>query len=349
MRVDDFDYYLPESLIAQDAIEPRDAARLLVADAASVADQHCRDLTNLLRPGDCLVLNTTRVFPARLYGTKSTGGHIECLLLHPVDPEHPQEWQCLMKGKVHVGSEVTFVDHDGPQTTQVIEVKEDGSRVIAFPEGFDVWALTERIGSLPLPPYIKRADTATDRERYQTVFAGQAGSVAAPTAGLHFTTELLQSLKELGINRADVELHVGPGTFKPVQADDVNGHHMHSEWFHAPARTIEQLRQVREQGGRVIAVGTTVARTLHAVWSENDWHPNAGWTDTFLHPPKRLPAIDGLMTNFHLPRSTLLMLVACGTGIERLHALYQHAVAEKYRFYSYGDAMLLLNQPGMGA
>jgi S-adenosylmethionine:tRNA ribosyltransferase-isomerase len=339
-----FDYHLPPGLIAQDPIEPRDAARLLVAGIADGPPAHrqVRDLPDLLRPGDLLVLNHTRVIPARLFGRKDSGGEVEVLLIHPeaAPPDTAGErWRAFVRGRVRIGSRIAIDD-----VTAIVEhCAEDGDRILAFPAGVSVLALAERCGHVPLPPYIQRADRPGDRERYQTVFADAPGSVAAPTASLHLTTALLDRLAARGIGRARVELAIGPGTFKPVATERVEDFRIHAEHCVCPSETVEAIARCRERGGRVVAVGTTVVRTLESAAAQpGGLAPYAGWTQLFLHPPQRPQAVDALLTNFHLPRSSLLMLVASLTGIDRLHALYGAAIAERYRFFSYGDAMLLL-------
>lgn len=336
--VADFDYELPERLIAQRPAERRDAARLLCAplDGRPLAHRTVADLPSLLRPGDLLVFNRTRVFPARLAGRTANGGEREVLLVHPEDDG---AWRVLIRGRVHPGQELTVAGVNAV----VVATHADGARTLRFPTGCDVLALAEAHGSIPLPPYITRPAGADDRERYQTVFADRVGSVAAPTAALHFTPELLERLAVAGIGRAFVELRVGPGTFKPVDTERIEDFRIHAEWASCPVETVAAIQATRAAGGRVIAVGTTVVRTLEsaarqpgglAAWS--------GWTSIFLHPPQRLQAVDGLMTNFHLPRSTLLMLVACLTGLPRLREVYAEAVRSEYRFFSYGDACLFV-------
>lgn len=335
-RTADYDYVLPPELIAQEPVEPRDAARLLVAQGSTrVAHRRVCDLPDLLTPGDLLVFNRSRVIPARLLGRKASGGRIEVLLVHPVQ----DGWRCLVRGKVRTG---TRIELDGVVAT-VTACHEDGARTLSFPPGCEVLALAERIGRIPLPPYIARPDRPDDRLRYQTVFADRPGSVAAPTAGLHFTPGLLQALAERGIASARVELAIGPGTFKPVDTERIEDFRIHAEHAVCPAETVEAIHACRHRGGRVIAVGTTTVRTLESAAAQpGGLAPWQGWTSLFLHPPARLMAVDGLLTNFHLPRSSLLMLVACLCGRERLLALYAEAVERGYRFYSYGDAMLLL-------
>lgn len=342
----DFDYHLPDAAIAQHPIEPRDAAKLLVcslADTTTFADRQVRDLPELLAPGDLLVVNRTRVIPARLNGSKASGGAVEVLLVHP--GADPSVWSVLIRGKVRPGTEINLELADGATLTATVTAcHDDGSRDLAFPPGTDVLAVANAVGHLPLPPYIDRPDTEADRERYQTTFGDSPGSVAAPTAGLHFTPELFERLAERGIERASVDLAVGPGTFRPVAVDDPSQHAMHSELAHCPEETVAAINACRARSGRVIAVGTTVVRTLEAATEAGGGTlaPYHDWTDIFLYPPRRLVAVDGLLTNFHLPKSTLLMLVSCLMERDHLLAAYQHAIANAYRFYSYGDAMLVL-------
>lgn len=354
MRTSDFDYVLPLELIAQEACEPRDAARLLVAQGAEgeLQHRHVRDLPAFLRPGDLLVLNRTRVIPARLLARTPArahgegGGEREVLLLHPeplLDPQaDPATWRAMVRGRVALGARLDVLDHAGVPAAQVTvtALHADGTRTV---RGDDLLALAERCGHVPLPPYIARADRPADRERYQTVFADRPGSVAAPTASLHLTNELLALLAAQGVSTARVELAIGPGTFKPVDTEQLADFHIHAEWCCCPPETVAQIQATRAAGGRVIAIGTTVVRTVEtAARQPGGFAAYAGWTRLFLHPPERLTVIDGLLTNFHLPRSSLLMLVACVTGLDRLQALYAEAVRERYRFFSYGDAMLIL-------
>lgn len=339
-----FVYDLPPELIAQEAAEPRDSARLLVAhgDAAPL-HRHIRDLGDYLRPGDLLVLNRTRVIPARFEGRKESGGAVEVLLVHPLEQTSSPTWRCLIGGKVRVG---TRIELPGLQV-EVIALHDDGHRDVGFPSGTDVLAYAEQHGHVPLPPYIARPDRPHDRERYQTVFADRPGSVAAPTASLHLTTALLEQFAANGVERAFVNLAIGPGTFKPVDTERIEDYQIHAEHAECPPETIAAVNACRARGGRVIAVGTTVVRTLEtAARQPGGFAPYQGWTQLFLYPPQRLHIVDCLLTNFHLPRSSLLMLIACHTGVERLHALYAEAVNERYRFFSYGDAMLLLGQAG---
>jgi S-adenosylmethionine:tRNA ribosyltransferase-isomerase len=346
-----FDYPLPPELIAQEPAEPRDAAKLLVADLGGGAPLHrtVRDLADFLRPGDLMVLNRTRVIPARLFGTKASGGAVEVLLIHPCDEQVDgiERWTCFVRGKVRPGTRIVIAD-----VTAEVESCDDvsGERVLRFPPG--VLALAERCGHIPLPPYIRRDDRADDRERYQTVFADRPGSVAAPTASLHLTRELLDRLTAKGVAFAQVELRIGPGTFKPVDTERIEDFRIHAEHAICPPETVAAIAACKARGGRVVAVGTTVVRTLESAAAQpgadaapGGLLPFDGWTRIFLHPPQRLRVVDGLMTNFHLPKSSLLMLVACLTGVERLHALYAEAIAKRYRFFSYGDATLLL--PGL--
>ena len=340
MQTSLFNYALPPELIAQEPCEPRDAARLLVAsrNGNSVTHHHVRDLVSFFRPGDLLVLNRTRVIPARLFGRKDSGGEVEVLLIHPETDDH-QRWRCLIRGKVHVGSVITIDD------AQIVvdTCHDDGERTIRFAANYSVLALADRVGHIPLPPYIKRPDRAADRERYQTVFGDRPGSVAAPTASLHLTPMLLDQLTASGVRCAYVELAIGPGTFKPVDTDRVEDFRIHAEHCSCPSETVDAVTACRARGGRVIAVGTTVVRTLETAAAQaGGFAPYHGWTSLFLYPPRRPAVVDGLMTNFHLPQSSLLMLVACFTGVDRLQSLYAEAIRERYRFFSYGDAMLIL-------
>ena len=340
-----FDYVLPPELIAQEPFEPRDAARLLVAGRHAGEPEHrnVRDLPSYLRSGDLLVLNRTRVIPARLFGRKESGGEVEVLLIHPEPPEQTQSdnrphWRCLIRGKVRIGSAITLDD----VRAEVTACHADGERVLAFPLGTSVLALADRIGHIPLPPYIRRADRADDRERYQTVFGDSPGSVAAPTASLHLTRPLLERIAALGVATAHVDLAIGPGTFKPVDTEHVEDFRIHAEHCACPLATVEAIIACRARGGRVIAIGTTVVRTLETASAQaGGFAPYAGWTSLFMYPPRKPTVVDALMTNFHLPRSSLLMLVACFTGVDRLHELYRTSVEQRYRFFSYGDAMFL--------
>lgn len=341
-RLADYDYDLPPERIANHPAEPRDAARLMVVRlGADQIDHHrVRDLPDLLAADDLLVLNRTRVIPARLAGRKLSGGAVEVLLVHPEPdlPTSPEHWRVLIRGKVAVGTELTIADRQATVTA----CHDDGARTVRFAADTAVLALAEAHGEIPLPPYIKREVTAADRDRYQTVFGDSPGSVAAPTASLHLTDELFARCQSRGIDRTLVDLAVGPGTFKPVQDDDLSQHQMHAEHCACPADTAARVNAQRAAGQRVIAVGTTVVRTLESAAVAGRCEPFQGWTQIFCHPPYQMQLVDGLLTNFHLPRSTLLMLVACLTGVERLQRLYREAIDEGYRFYSYGDAMLVL-------
>ncbi len=345
LRTADFDYPLPEDLVASHPANQRDESRLLVLDRAtgSLSDRRFPDLLTYLAAGDALVLNDTRVFPARLLGRKPTGARAEVLLLRPL-PEYEGDrvWQALVRpgGKLKPGREVEI----GEQFTVVIEDSfEDGSRRVRLEGAGDPWELIESHGEVPLPPYIDRPGEASDRERYQTVYARERGSVAAPTAGLHFTAGLLEKVEALGVSVVRVTLHVGVGTFRPVDVDRVEDHLMHAERYEVPDASARLLNRVREGGGRVWAVGTTSARTLETVVSdEGIYRAEAGWTDLFIRPPYRFRAVDGLLTNFHLPKSSLLLLVAALAGRENVLRAYDHAIALRYRFYSYGDAMLVV-------
>ena len=342
MDLADFDYHLPPELIAQHPVEPRDAARLLVASARAGECAHRRvaELDAILRPGDLLVRNRTRVIPARLHARKATGGAIELLLVHREDDPGPGErWRCLIGGKVAAGTVIDL--HGTPLTVEAVHA--DGARSVRLPPGAAMLAIADAHGHVPLPPYIRRADQPADRERYQTVYADRPGSVAAPTAGLHFTPELFARLAARGVAVTEVELAVGPGTFKPVDTARIEDYRIHAERGECPAAAIAAIAACRARGGRVVAIGTTSVRVLEsAARQPGGFAPWAGWTRLYLHPPERLQVVDALLTNFHLPRSSLLMLVACLTGTARLHELYRTAIAERYRFYSYGDAMLLL-------
>ncbi|MBF0340871.1 MAG: tRNA preQ1(34) S-adenosylmethionine ribosyltransferase-isomerase QueA [Magnetococcales bacterium] len=338
-RLSDFDYPLPAERIAQRPITPRDGSRLLISREEGITDGCFSDLTGWLAPGDLLVLNDTRVIPARLFARKSTGGRVEILLSRPLDAHGL--WEALIGGNrpVRAGSELTV----GEGFSVRVEGREADRFLLRLTvaEG-SVDAALERHGQLPLPPYIVASDAAEDRERYQTVFARQAGAVAAPTAGLHFTPELLAALERQGVQSAMATLHVGLGTFQPVRQDDLAGHVMHREFFSISAEVARQVNETRRSGGRVVAVGTTVTRLLEsAVGEDGRVEPRTGETGLFILPGFKFRVVDRMITNFHLPKSTLLMLVAAFTGKERQERDYAHAVAQGYRFYSYGDANLL--------
>ncbi len=349
MRVQDYDYELPQELIAQSPVENRSESRLMVLNrAGTTAHERFFDLSRHLQPGDMLIANDSRVLPARLFGVKEgTGAAIEVLLLRPHGKAG--EWQALVRpGKrLKAGQRVVF--GEGILQARVVGELDDGVRVVAFSvagQAFD--DLLDALGEMPLPPYIKaRLD---DRERYQTVYARAKGSVAAPTAGLHFTPQLLEQLRGMGVAIEFLTLHVGLGTFRPVQADTVADHHMHEEWYSVPVRLFERIEAVKRAGHRVFSVGTTTVRALESAWQR--LHADklgavvdgtvAGMTDLFIRPGFAFHATDALITNFHLPKSTLLMLVSALAGRERVLAAYHEAVRERYRFFSFGDAMLIL-------
>ena len=341
-RLSDFDYDLPPSRIATRPVEPRDAARLLVVRRGGEAfeDRAFRDLEGLLDAGDLLVVNDTRVIPARLVGRRvGTGGEVEVFLLRE---EAGRRWRALL-GPARRMRPGVRIDFAGGAACEVVAEHAGGERTVLFDGDEPVLAIAERVGAVPLPPYMGRAADADDRTAYQTVFARVPGAVAAPTAGLHLTDALLAALSARGVGVATVTLHVGPGTFRPVAADDVSLHRMDAEPYVVPAATADAIARTKAAGRRVVAVGTTTTRTLEAVAAASGRVvAGAGSTDLFLRPPHRFLAVDALVTNFHLPRSTLLMLVSAFAGRERVLQAYAHAVAAGYRFYSYGDAMLLL-------
>ncbi len=339
MKTHDFWYDLPEELIAQTPLQQRDSSRLLVLDreTGKVTHRHFYDIIEYLQPGDCLVMNDSRVLPARLLGHRPTGGAVEVLLLRDLGDK---KWECLCKPgrKMQVGNEVIF--GNGELTAVVTKVQEDGNRVIEFRyEGIFLEVL-ERLGKMPLPPYIK-AELA-DQERYQTVYSRAVGSAAAPTAGLHFTNELLEQIRAKGIKTAFVTLHVGLGTFRPVKAEDISDHHMHSELCMISEETARILNETKKNGGRIICVGTTSCRTLESLAKEDgSFEAGSKWTDIFIFPGDSFKAMQGLITNFHLPESTLVMLVSAFAGREHVLSAYDQAVQERYRFFSFGDAMYI--------
>jgi len=343
VKTSDFDFHLPESAIAQEPLADRDASRLLVLErrTGGIRHQIFRDLPDLLAPGDLVVVNRSRVFPARLLGRRRGGGAAEILLLRRL-PDG--DWEALVRPgrRLREGDEIQMDERLAVRIGARTETPDGRRRVRVLCEG-DPDALLQELGTTPLPPYIRREARPDDRGRYQTVYARESGSVAAPTAGLHFTPALLGRLATRGIERAEVVLHVGPGTFRPVTVERVEDHRVDPEPFAIPAETVEAIRRARLRGGRVVAVGTTTTRTLEAAVG-NDGMPSAGAgeTDLVIAPGHRFRAIDGLVTNFHLPRSSLLLLVAAFAGRERVLAAYAEALAESYRFYSYGDAMLIL-------
>ncbi len=340
-NLDDFDYELPEERIAQQAVEPRDRARLLVAERRGgiVEHAHVSDLPRLLRPGDLLIGNATRVRPARLRGMKGTGGKAEALLLGPAGADR-YEALVRCRGRLREGQGFVFERGARRVEARLEALAEDGRVVLSFAPGADPYAL----GEMPLPPYIARPTAdRQDEERYQTVFARAPGSVAAPTAGLHLTAALLDDLRAAGVGWAEVVLHVGAGTFRPVTEDALHRGELHAEPFELPASTAEAIAETRARGGRVVALGTTTARVLESCARDDGGvEPGAGETRLFLRPGSRLRVVDGLLTNFHLPRSSLLLLVAAFAGRDRVLSWYREAVARSYRFYSYGDAMLIL-------
>ena len=340
MKTKDFYYDLPEELIAQTPVEPRDASRLMTLDktTGAIGHYHFRDIVDLLREGDCLILNDSRVLPARIYGVKEdTGAHVEFLLL---ENKGNDRWEALAGPgkKARKGSRFTF--GDGLLRCEVVDVLPDGNRLIQFQYEGAFFNLLDQIGQMPLPPYIK--EKLQDRERYQTVYSREVGSAAAPTAGLHFTPELLERVKAKGVKLGFVTLHVGLGTFRPVSAEDIQDHKMHAEHYHMPQETADLINETKEKGGRVIAVGTTSCRTIESVaQKEGCFTESEGWTDIFLYPGYQFKGLDGLITNFHLPESTLIMLVSALAGREHVLHAYEVAVQEKYRFFSFGDAMFI--------
>jgi S-adenosylmethionine:tRNA ribosyltransferase-isomerase len=355
-----YDYELPAELIAQNPSVPRDSARLLVVSPNHPSHAIFRDLPDFLQSGDLLVLNNTRVIPARLRGRKSTGAPVEVLLL---EEQQNNCWLALVKPgrRLQPGAQILFepqklgteekTRYPIPNQFSATVLSRDeatGGRVLQFevPEGGRFEDLLEEYGQVPLPPYI--TDSQSQAEQYQTVYAETQGAIAAPTAGLHFTPELLQRLQERGIQQASVTLHVGVGTFRPVEVEDITTHKMHGEWVEVPMSTVEQIRETKARGGRIIAVGTTVVRSLESAAASGELHPFRGKTDLFIYPGYQWRVVEGLITNFHLPRSSLLMLVGALIGRQRLLELYQVATKHRYRFYSFGDAMLILPEATIG-
>ena len=341
MKTSDFYYDLPKELIAQDPLEDRSSSRLLhlSLEDGSIEHRHFTDILDYLREGDCLVINDTRVIPARLYGHKEeTGALIEILLLKRREND---TWECLVKPgkKARPGARIVF--GDGILKGEIIDVVDEGNRLIRFEYEGIFEEILDQLGEMPLPPYITHK--LKDKNRYQTVYAKNDGSAAAPTAGLHFTKELLEQVKAKGVNIAHVTLHVGLGTFRPVKVDDVEQHHMHSEFYMVEEDQAKLINETKQKGGRVISVGTTSCRTLESATDENGvLRAGSGWTEIFIYPGYRFKMIDGLITNFHLPESTLMMLVSALAGKDRIMAAYEEAVKERYRFFSFGDAMLIL-------
>lgn len=341
MDVKDFDYDLPEELIAQDPLEDRSSSRLMVLDknTGEVSHHVFKEIVKYLRPGDCLVLNNTKVIPARLFGVKEgTMAKIEILLLKR---RQNDVWETLVKPgkKAKPGTKIIF--GDGLLTGEVIDVVDDGNRLIQFSYEGIFEEILDKLGQMPLPPYITHQ--LKDKNRYQTVYAKYDGSAAAPTAGLHFTKELLRQVKDKGVDIAEVTLHVGLGTFRPVKVDNVLDHHMHSEFYMVSQEAADKINNAKKNGGRIISVGTTSTRTLEAASDENGMlRECSGWTDIFIYPGYRFKVIDCLITNFHLPQSTLVMLVSALAGREHVLNAYKEAVEERYRFFSFGDAMMIV-------
>ncbi|HZV39148.1 MAG TPA: tRNA preQ1(34) S-adenosylmethionine ribosyltransferase-isomerase QueA [Pseudoxanthomonas sp.] len=338
MKKSDFHYELPPELIAQAPLPERSASRLLVVPPGEAAfeDRHVRDLPALLRAGDLLVFNDTRVIPARLFGQKESGGRVE-ILIERLLPDNAARAQIGASKSPKPGSRIVL---DAGGEAEVLDREGEFYRLrFHVPDALENWLL--HAGRLPLPPYIQREPGTDDDERYQTVFAKEMGAVAAPTAGLHFDDALLQRLRDAGVEFGHVTLHVGAGTFQPVRVENIHEHRMHSEWLNVGAELVQQVRHARANGGRVVAVGTTVLRALESAMKDGELHPFAGETQIFIFPGYRIRSVDALVTNFHLPESTLLMLVSAFAGRGRIFAAYAHAVREKYRFFSYGDAMLL--------
>ncbi len=340
MKTSDFYYDLPEELIAQTPVEPRNSSRLMVLprNGGKIEHKHFYDLPEFLKPGDCLVLNNTRVLPARLYGTREdTGAVVEFVLLR----QHGNKlWECLAGPgkKAKTGYKFKFSDK---LTAIVTDVLEDGNRMIEFACEGDFFAVLDEVGQMPLPPYIK--EKLKDKERYQTVYSKDAGSAAAPTAGLHFTKEMLENIRAMGVNIAYVTLHVGLGTFRPVKVEDVTQHKMHTEHYYIPEEAAKTINDTRKNGGRVICVGTTSCRTVESCAKKyGEIKECSGDTDIFIYPGFEFKCMDGLITNFHLPESTLIMLVSAFAGYDNVMNAYNIAVKEKYRFFSFGDAMLIL-------
>ena len=340
MKLSDYDYHLPEELIAQDPLAVRSESRLMVLDknTGDIEHKHFYDIKDYLKPGDCLVLNNTRVIPARLIGEKEdTHGKVEVLLLKRKSDD---TWETLVKPgkKARPGARISF--GNGLLVGEVMDIVEEGDRIIKFHYDGIFEEILDQLGQMPLPPYITHK--LQDRNRYQTVYAKHDGSAAAPTAGLHFTKELLQEIRDMGVNIAEVTLHVGLGTFRPVKEDNILDHHMHSEYYQISKEAAEMINNTKKNGGRVISVGTTSTRTLESAAAEDGTlRECSGWTEIFIYPGYKFKAIDGLITNFHLPESTLIMLVSALAGREHVLHAYEKAVEERYRFFSFGDAMFI--------
>ena len=339
MKVSDFNYYLPEELIAQVPIKKRDESRLMVLDREKKTIEHkvFKDIIEYLNPGDCLVRNNTKVLPARLYGKKETGAKIEFLLLNQIEGDI---WECIVKpgSKLKPGTNVTF--GEGKLKATILDVMPGGTRKVEFFYDGIFNEILDEIGLMPLPPYIH--ESLKEKDRYQTVYAQYEGSAAAPTAGLHFTDELLEKIKQKGIEIANVTLHVGIGTFRPVKVETIEEHHMHSEHFYIKQEDVDKINNAKKNGKRVIAVGTTSCRVLESIADENGLvSPTERDTNIFIYPGYQFKCLDGLITNFHLPESTLIMLVSALAGKEYIMQAYEEAVKEKYRFFSFGDAMFI--------
>lgn len=344
MHINDFDYYLPEEQIAQHPADKRDASRLLVIDRKTgrLEHKHFYDILDYLHPGDCLVMNNSKVIPARLFGIKEiTGAKVEFLLIKRIKDDI---WEAMVRPgkKLHVGDRVSFTD-DGTLSAKIIEHGEGGTRIVGFEYEGDFHELLDRIGRIPLPPYIERESDDEDRERYQTVYCKEEGSVAAPTAGLHFTQELIEKARQKGVRIAYVTLHVGIGTFRPVKCEIIEEHTMHFEEYEIDEENAAVINETKKAGGRIISVGTTSTRTVESASSEDGTVlAGHGSTDIFIYPGYRFKVIDSLITNFHLPKSTLLMLVSALYNRENILEAYKDAVEQKYRFFSYGDAMFII-------
>jgi len=340
LKLSQFDYYLPEDLIAQEPVPHRDQSRLMVVkrDISEIEHRHFQDIVDYLKPGDTLVINESKVIPARLQGKReATGASIEVLLLSPLDSNR---WEVLVRPgrKARTGERIIF---HRDLSALILGHTPAGGRIVEFDFSGSWQDILERVGSMPLPPYIKKQPE--DPSRYQTVYASKPGSVAAPTAGLHFTGELLKAIREKGVSVVPLLLHVGLGTFRPVQVENIEEHHMHAEYYEIPERTAAAIEAAKQRGGRIIAVGTTTTRCLEsAAGTYGCIKPCSGWTDIFIYPGYTFKAIDGLVTNFHLPRSTLIMMVAAFAGREKILEAYRMAVEMRYRFFSFGDAMLII-------
>lgn len=347
MNVEEFDFHLPEELIAQTPLQQRTSSRMLVLnkDTEEITHESFLDLKKHLRQGDCLVLNDTKVLPARLFGIKEdTGAHIEILLLHEKENDL---WEALARPakKVPIGTKIDF--GNGLLTAQCVNIGEQGIRIFKLSYKGIFYEVLDQLGEMPLPPYIK--ERLHEKDRYQTVYAKEAGSAAAPTAGLHFTNQYMDDLKKMGVTIASITLHVGLGTFRPVHVKNIEDHQMHAEYYRMSNETAKTLNHVKNNGGRIIAVGTTSARTLETIAREHQgyFEEARGWTSIYIYPPYKFQAIDGLLTNFHLPKSTLVMLVSAFANKDIILKAYQEAVKERYRFFSFGDAMLIFSDKGM--